>query len=162
MNPYKKIFQALQKNKIAYLVVGGVAVNLYGYARFTGDIDILLALDEENLDRLSLLMKRLGYVQRLPVDLLELRDEKKVKKWIKEKGLTAYTFISDKKPQLDIDILVNYSRTFKKFFAKRTTIEMWSMKVPVVAISDLIAMKRKAGREKDLLDIKALLELKTL
>lgn len=162
MNPYKKVFSELEKAGVHYLVVGGVAVNLYGYNRFTGDIDILLTLDAANLSKMEKLMKKLGYVERLPVQLHELRDEKKVKKWLKEKGMTAYTFISAKKPQLDIDILAGYSLDFKKFYKKRTTMEAWGIRLPVIALSDLIMMKKKAGRDKDLLDLKALLELKSL
>lgn len=161
MNPYKKVFNALAKEQINYLVVGGVAVNLYGYNRFTADIDILIALDEENLKKLEHIMKRMGYVQRLPVELHELRDKQKVKKWIKDKGMTAYTFISDKKPQLDIDILVGYSFDFKNFYNRRETIKIWGISVPVISMDDLIKMKRKANRDQDLIDLKALLELKS-
>ncbi|HAZ28873.1 MAG TPA: hypothetical protein DCY48_03825 [Candidatus Magasanikbacteria bacterium] len=162
MNPYKKLFRAFDKEKVRYLIVGGVAVNLYGYNRTTGDIDVLLALEKNNLEKVAMIMDRLGYTERLPVGLKELRDKKKVKKWIKEKGMTAYTFISSKKPQLDLDILVDYSFSFKKYFDKRAFIEIWDMKVPVVSFNDLVSMKKKAGRDKDLLDVKALLELKTL
>lgn len=162
MNPYKKIFSAFQKAGVKYLVVGGVAVNLYGYSRFTGDIDILLTLDEVNLAKMGKVMEKLGYVERLPVHLHELRNKKNVKKWLKEKGMTAYTFISDKKPQLDIDILAGYSLDFKKFYNKRTTIEAWGIHLPVISFNDLIMMKKRAGRDKDLLDLQALLELKSL
>lgn len=162
MNPYKKIFSAFQKAGVEYLVVGGVAVNLYGYSRFTGDIDILLTLDISNLSKMQKVMEKLGYVERLPVRLHELNDKKKVKKWLKEKGMTAYTFISDRKPQLDIDILAGYSLDFKKFYKKRTTIEAWGIHLPVISFNDLIMMKKQAGRDKDLLDLQALLELKSL
>ncbi|MBI2639010.1 nucleotidyltransferase [Candidatus Peregrinibacteria bacterium] len=162
MNPYKKVFSELQKSGVKYLVVGGVAVNLYGYSRFTGDIDILLTLDSSNLSKMEKVMKKLGYVERLPVQLHELKDKKKVKKWLKEKGMTAYTFISSKKPQLDIDILVGYSLDFKKFYKNRTVIKVWGMNLSVISFDDLILMKKKAGREKDLLDLQALLELKSL
>src|SRR5687768_16540787 len=37
-NPYRDIFEAMNKAGIRYLVVGGVAVNLHGYSRFTGDL----------------------------------------------------------------------------------------------------------------------------
>lgn len=162
VNPYKKIFAALEKAKVDYLIVGGVAVNLYGYNRFTGDIDILLILDSANLTKMEGLMKRLGYVERLPVRLHELRDRKLVKKWLKEKGMTAYTFISAKKPQLDIDILAGYSLDFGKFYKKKAVMKVWGISLPVISFADLISMKKKAGREQDLLDIKALLELKSL
>lgn len=162
MNPYKKVFSELQKSGVEYLVVGGVAVNLYGYSRFTGDIDILLTLDSANLLKMEKVMKRLGYVERLPVHLHELRDKKKVKKWLKEKGMTAYTFISKNKPQLDIDILAGYSLDFKKFYKKRTVMKVWGTHLPIISFDDLIVMKKSAGREKDLLDLKALIELKSL
>lgn len=162
VNPYKKIFTALNKNRIKYLAIGGVAVNLYGYSRLTNDIDILLALDGNNLQRMQKVMKQLGYVQRLPIELYDLSDKKKVKNWIKEKGMTAYTFISDNKPQLDLDIVVSHSLNFEKYYKKRKTIEVWGMRLAVVSINDLIAMKKEAGRDKDLLDLKILLELKSL
>ena len=162
MNVYAKIFGAFNKAKIEYLIVGGVAVNLYGYNRFTGDIDILLALDKDNLGKMKILMEKMGYVPRLPVEIHELQDTKKLKSWINAKGLKAYTFINNKSPQLDIDILVEESLTFHKQFNKKTKIKVWDIQLPVISLENLINMKKKANRPKDLEDIKALLELKNL
>lgn len=75
--------------------------------------------------------------------------------------MTAYTFISQKKPQLDLDILVGHSLNFQRFYTRKVNIEIWCMNVPVVSLNDLIKMKKKSGREKDLLDVKALLEFKS-
>lgn len=69
MNPYGRVFRALNEAKISYLVVGGVALNLLGYERFTGDLDILLALDRKNVQRMADCMRELGYQQRLPVSI---------------------------------------------------------------------------------------------
>lgn len=49
MNLFEKVFRELNKAKVKYLVVGGVAVNLYGYLRFTGDLDLLILLNEEKI-----------------------------------------------------------------------------------------------------------------
>src|SRR3989338_3219506 len=160
MNIYEKFFRALNKSRIKYVVVGGVAVNLYGYRRFTGDIDILLALDEGNLKKMDLLMKKLGYIERLPISLHSLSDKGQVKKWLKEKGMTAFTFISNKKIDLDLDILVEKSLYFMDFYENRTVIEAWGIKIPVVSIKALIKMKKEAGRDQDLLDLKNLLKYK--
>ena len=46
---YEKIFRACQKRRIQYLVVGGVAVNLHGYPRATGYLDLMLAFNQTNL-----------------------------------------------------------------------------------------------------------------
>ena len=68
-------------------------MNLHGYPRFTNDIDILLALDNENLEKMAEIMKSMGYQQRLPISIQELGDEQKARKFIEEKGLSAYSFI---------------------------------------------------------------------
>lgn len=162
MNPFERIFRALNRARVKYMVVGGVAVNLYGFVRFTGDIDVLVALDVKNLEKFSQVMKSLDYTQRLPVNVHELGDRKKVRQWMKEKGLKAYTFMSPFKPPLDLDILVGESFIFEKFFKKKKMMRSWGIRLPVVAFDDLVRMKRRAGRGKDLLDLESLLELKTL
>ena len=50
MTLFETVFDALNKAGVKYLVVGGAAVNLYGFPRFTGDLDILLLLKQENLN----------------------------------------------------------------------------------------------------------------
>ena len=41
---YGKVFKALNKAKVKYVVAGGVAVVLYGYTRYTGDLDLIVLL----------------------------------------------------------------------------------------------------------------------
>lgn len=162
MNPYGRIFRAFNEAGLDYIVVGGVAMNLLGYPRFTGDIDILLALDAKNLKRMSKLMKRMGYERRLPIAVEELGDEKKTLKLIKEKNLIAYTFNNPKEPQSGIDVIVGESLKFTKYQKHCQRISVWDIVIPVVSIDDMIAMKRKTKRIKDVEDVKALLELKGL
>jgi predicted nucleotidyltransferase len=162
MNLYKKTFKELEKAKINYLIVGGVAVNLYGYTRFTGDVDILLALNPSNLSKMDKLMHNLDYVERIPVNIKELGNKIKLNEFIKKKGLKAYTYISNSQPQLDIDVIVEQSIDFKDYDKGKTIIKVWNMELPVVSIDDLIKMKKSAKRDKDMLDIEALLKLKEL
>ena len=49
---YERIFEALNRKEVRYLVVGGVAMVLYGYGRLTVDLDLLVDLDSDNLDKL--------------------------------------------------------------------------------------------------------------
>jgi hypothetical protein len=162
MNLYKKLFKNLDEAKVKYLIVGGVAVNLYGYPRFTGDVDVLLALSPANLKKMDQLMQDLGYIGRIPVSVKELGDKKKLNEFINKKRLKAYTYVSDNEPQLDIDIIVKESMDFSEFDKRKTVVEVWDMKLPVVNIDDLIKMKKKANRGKDNLDLEALLKLKEL
>ncbi len=53
---YDDVFRSLNKNKVNYLVVGGLAVNLYGFARTTLNLDLLISLDQKNKDKFYLIM----------------------------------------------------------------------------------------------------------
>ena len=48
---YERIFRELANRNIKYLVIGGIAVNIHGYSRATGDLDIMLSLEKDNLER---------------------------------------------------------------------------------------------------------------
>ena len=61
MADYQSILREFHKRKLQYLIVGGVAVNLHGYPRFTNDIDILLALDHNNLAIMAGIMEIVPY-----------------------------------------------------------------------------------------------------
>lgn len=162
MNPYREIFEQLNAKHIHYLVVGGVAVNLHGYSRFTGDVDVVLALDHANLDAMGKLMDEMKFTQRLPIDIRELSDAKRVQKFLEEKGMTAYTYIDPHQPQFSIDILASASLDFDQFDTRKVLIEMGELSIPVISIDDLIGMKKMANRQKDIFDIEALLQLKGL
>ena len=46
---YRKIFKELNKSKIEYLVVGGLAVNFHGIPRMTYDLDLMLLMESDNI-----------------------------------------------------------------------------------------------------------------
>lgn len=156
MTVFEKVLVALNKAKVQYLVIGGVAVNLHGYVRFTGDLDLLLLLNKENLAKIDKVMKRLKYSERLPVSIMELGDSQKVKKWIKEKNLKAYTFNPPPGNLLQIDIIINESLKFAEFYKRKSIKTMGKIKIPVVSINDIIEMKKRAKRDKDIMDLKVL------
>ncbi len=162
MTDYQSLLRRFNNEGLQYLIVGGVAVNLHGYPRFTNDIDILLALDHVNLAKMASIMEELGYQQRLPISIQELGDSHTVQTLMKEKGLIAYSFIHANEPQFNIDVLVAQSTEFEKFSAHTMKAEVWDFEVPVISIEDLIEMKKNSDREKDRQDIIALLELKGL
>lgn len=77
--------------------------------------------------------------------------------------MTAYTFLSDKKERIDVDILASLSLAFDQYDQRKVMLDIdEEIQVPVVSINDLIAFKREANRTKDIEDIKMLLELKEL
>ncbi|MCF7844634.1 MAG: nucleotidyl transferase AbiEii/AbiGii toxin family protein [Kiritimatiellales bacterium] len=162
MDSYKHVFQALDKAKIDYIIVGGVAMNLLGCPRFTNDIDILLALDKKNMQAMKDAMQELGYEQRIPLAIEELGDEQKAKKFVEEKNLLAYTFYHPKEPLYSLDIIVDASLHFSHYKKNIVHKDVWGLSLPVVSIDDLIGLKQETNREKDSLDIAMLIEYKGL
>ncbi|MBD3330335.1 hypothetical protein GF354_02270 [Candidatus Peregrinibacteria bacterium] len=162
MNLFEQVFRALNKEKVKYLVVGGVAVNLHGYTRFTGDLDLLLLLEEKNLEKMAKVMDDLGYHERLPVSIMELRDQDKVKEWLKDKGMEAFSFMPPKNNPLQIDIITEESLKFEKIVESKVIKKISGVSIPLVSIGDLIKMKKKANRAQDLIDLEALIKLKGL
>lgn len=162
MNLFEQIFGELNRAKVRYLVVGGVAVNLHGYRRFTGDIDILLLLEEKNLERMDIVMKKLNYHERLPVTIRSLSDHVQVKKWLKENNMTAYSFMPMKEDMMIIDILTEKSLKFENFEKRKILKKINKINIPVVSVNDLIKMKKEAGRDDDLKDLKFLEYLRDL
>jgi len=47
-----RVFAALEKHQVDYILIGGVAVIFYGMERLTRDIDIFVKLEPENIQRL--------------------------------------------------------------------------------------------------------------
>ena len=50
---FKEFLKLLNSNQVAYLVIGGYAINYYGFPRATGDLDIWIAIRAENARRLT-------------------------------------------------------------------------------------------------------------
>lgn len=61
------LIKSFNENQVQYLLVGGLAVNHYGYNRSTGDVDFWLKDNAENRERLinSFLDLEYGYFQEL-------------------------------------------------------------------------------------------------
>ena len=65
---YENVFRALNKQYVKYIVIAGLAINLYGIYRPTFDLDIVIALDDKNVLRFVGAMNEIGYHPKVPVD----------------------------------------------------------------------------------------------
>ena len=60
------------ENKVKFLLVGGAAVNFYGYKRYSADIDFWIKPTKENFDKILIVLQKLGYgIQQLPKKVIE-------------------------------------------------------------------------------------------
>ena len=53
----KRVLAALESRGVMYAIFGAVAMNLHGLARFTEDLDIFVAPEKTNIDRLKLALR---------------------------------------------------------------------------------------------------------
>jgi len=151
------IFAALNVAQVKYLVVGGLAVILYGIQRTTGDVDLCIHLGAENLERLGQALKRIGFIPRVPAPLMGLADPKTRRLWTKQKGMKVYSFIEPQgRPPRNVDVMVEPLKNFDAVYRKRKTATLRGVAVPVIPVNELARMKRKAGRLQDLQDIQDL------
>jgi hypothetical protein len=50
---FKEFLRLLDAHRVEYLLIGGYAVNYHGYPRATTDMDIWIAVDPADLERLA-------------------------------------------------------------------------------------------------------------
>jgi hypothetical protein len=156
MGDLERILQALEQSGARYLIVGGVAVVLHGYPRFTADLDLVLALDSPNVLLALRSLHALGYKPRAPVPVEQFADEEIRKSWIEEKGLVVFSLWSSQFPVTQVDLFVQEPFPFEEAYARALRADLGFATVTVASIADLIELKRRAGRAKDLEDIEAL------
>jgi hypothetical protein len=144
------------------LVVGGVAVNLHGYNRVTGDLDLIIDLSEHNILSFIEIVKKLNFKPKLPVKLEEFCDDKKRLDWINNKNMKVFTVYNPKDEFENIDVIVENYIDFNSAYKHKQDIKNGSISISVISIDDLIKLKRISNRSRDQIDIAALLEIKKI
>lgn len=148
-----ELFSALNKKKVRYLVAGGVAVNLYGIERATGDIDIVVHLEQHNLEKFVEVMKELGFRPKIQVKLEHLLSKEIREEWIREKGMKVFSVYDPQNPYFLLDVFIEEPFDFDKVYEERKSIKAGNVRIPLVPIKRLIEMKKKVGRPQDIADV---------
>ncbi|MBI5447047.1 MAG: hypothetical protein HY900_38250 [Deltaproteobacteria bacterium] len=157
---YTELFRRLGERRVRYLVAGGVALNLHGVPRMTADLDLILALEPENLEAALGVMEEMGFVPSVPVPARELLVPENRERWILEKHLIAFPFHNPARPYEAVDFLIGLPVDFGALWSRRHEIALGDVALPVLGLDDLIALKEVSGREQDRADRDALLRLK--
>lgn len=155
-----ELLRALSEAQVRYVLVGGMAVQLHGYFRTTFDVDLVLAMDDENLTRFIGVAKQIGLVPSIPVPIDSLRNAAQIEQWHREKGMLAFAL---REPQVGggvVDVLVRPEVSFDQLHKNAVAGRLFSQQVMIASIDDLLTMKRHANRDKDKLDIAALEKIK--
>jgi hypothetical protein len=94
MNGFRKPLAAFNEAGVKYVAVGGLAVVLYGHSRLTADLDLVIALDRDNVLRAVSVLQGLGYAPRAPVKAELFADEALREEWIRERGMTVFSMVN--------------------------------------------------------------------
>jgi predicted nucleotidyltransferase len=133
----KEFIRLLDAHDVRYLVVGGAAVNALGYVRSTEDIDFWLQRSEENATRTLSALHDFGFDEFTRDDLLDPK---------------AVLMLG--RPPNRIDLLIGISgREFDDCYPRRLYGNLGGVRIPLIALEDLLINKRASGRAKDLADI---------
>jgi len=140
-----KLYRSLKKEKVKYIIIGGVAAIAYGVPRTTNDIDIFIEPTAENCRRLLKAMNKAGLVTAT------LTTPLKVSK-------TDLTVIND---FIRMDIMTKVKGLkFDDCWARRKIKKVNSVPVNFISLQDLILSKSKVARKSDKDDISLLRRIK--
>ena len=148
MSFFTTIEAEARKRQLPYLIVGGHAVNLYGFARETADLDLLVCMQD-----------RAAWITLFAS--LDYR--------IFSEAPNFVQLASDKAAAWPIDLMLVRPATFKPMFDDSRVVEFYGTSSRIPSLEHLIALKLHALKNtrphrflKDFLDVENLLRINQL
>jgi transcriptional regulator with XRE-family HTH domain len=137
------LLDALDRNQVDFVVIGGVAGLAHGSAYPTYDLDIAYARGRRNLERLAAALRDIGVRLRGAPDDLPFQIDTRTL----EAGMN-FTFITDF-GEFDILGHVDGIRSYEDLREHSEVQQVGGLPVQVASLNHLIGMKRKVDRTKD-------------
>jgi hypothetical protein len=135
---FKEFIALLNKHDVKYLVVGGYAVAIHGYPRYTKDLDVWIALSPGNADKMLMVLNDFGFGE------LELTAEDFTK---------SDQIIQLGYPPNRIDIITSLTGiNFNDSYENRLVIDLGDIEILVIDRDNLKKNKLATGRLQDLAD----------
>ncbi len=155
---FLEILNRLHDSRVEFVIVGGVATALHGGTRVTFDLDIVPSFREGSWPAVIDLLWELGARPRIPESLDRIRDVELVRQWRREKGMLALNF-RNADGSIEVDLIVAEADRFEELSQRAVSVAIDQRTFLVASIDDLVAMKQRAGRPQDLLDIAQLRDI---
>ena len=157
MPPPDRVFQAdeilrvLTAHQVDFVVIGGVAVQAHGYIRLTQDLDVIVRPELLNLSRLSEAL----------IDLeAELRTSRGPRldnpNQLQRASVVPVLTRAGRMDIVNVEHVAGGPRSYDALRDAALVVALGGFQVAFAGLSDLIRMKRAAGRDQDLMDIEAL------
>ncbi|HWL48536.1 MAG TPA: nucleotidyl transferase AbiEii/AbiGii toxin family protein [Acidimicrobiia bacterium] len=148
---FDQLLRRLSEAEVEFVLIGGLAINAWGVVRGTKDVDVVVAPDPENLERVAgVAVATHGHIQTgesfldtPPSIAAHLASGERVA-------------IETELGQLDVVPGLDGVPPYDELRARATEAEVLGIKVFVCSVEDLRAMKRAAGRTRDQADLEDL------
>jgi hypothetical protein len=155
------IVKSLNRAKVQYLIVGGLAVNAHGYERFTKDVDLVIGLESENIVRGLRALMTVGFQMKIPVTPEQFADAALREEWRREKNMVVLQLWSDVHRRTPVNVFVYEPFDFAKEMKRALHLPVFGKELaPIVSYEGLLKLKKAAGRSQDLADIEKLRKLR--
>ena len=146
-----EILRILERHGVDFVVIGGIAVQGHGYIRGTHDLDIISRPTILNATRLSEALGELEAELRVR-GRLSLADPHQLRRAPLIPTMTKFGPLD----VVHVGHVAGPPRNYEELRRAALVITLDGVEVPLAGLSDLIRMKRAAGRAQDLADIEAL------
>jgi predicted nucleotidyltransferase len=157
VSSFEALATVLQNAGVRYLVAGGLAVGAHGHLRFTKDVDLVIELVPDNIERAFAALTSLGYRPSVPVSMQQFATVSVRESWVRDKGMQVLQFWSDAHRETSVDVFVSEPFVFEEEYGRALVKPLHdTLPIRFVSLETLIDMKQKAGRPEDLTDIQQL------
>jgi len=140
-NKFLELMASFEKNEVEYIVIGGLAINLHGFARNTEDIDLFINLFEDNIKKLQVSLFEVFNDNDIYEITLEELEKYPVIRYVSNSGIT-------------IDVIAKLGEQFKFSDLGYDIKDIDGTKIKFANLKSLYMLKEKTYREIDQLDLK--------
>jgi predicted nucleotidyltransferase len=153
MNPFLEVLKTLDQSGSRFVIVGGFAVVMYGSNRFTPDVNVVLELDQDNLEKGIKALKAVGLESELCDEPLLFAAEDSRKELQSSNQQRFFPFRNYEVPFFSVDLFYDYPVPFENLYSDSHNVAYDSCSTRICSIEHLIEMKKEAARAQDLLDL---------
>ncbi|MGI8668930.1 MAG: hypothetical protein ACR2J3_03680 [Aridibacter sp.] len=125
-----------------YLLVGGYAVNYYGYVRPTGDMDIWIPFERENAEKIVQALKEFGFDSTDLTPELFLKPKSIIRMGVPPMRLEVSNYIDGVE--------------FDDCYEESELLKLDDLNIKLISLKHLKINKKASGRLKDLNDLEHL------